>query len=72
MTPPDIMERARELCSLIAEHGHPAEDAIAAAILAERERERERCARIADAYSECERDCGDVLAHAIRGGTPNG
>ena len=40
---------------------------IARAIFAERMAERERCARIADAHSECERDCGDVIAAAIRG-----
>jgi hypothetical protein len=43
---------------------------IAAALLAAeqfgREMEREACARIADAYAECERDCGDVIAFAIR------
>ena len=32
-----------------------------------KEEERERCAKIADAHSECERDCGDVIAAAIRG-----
>ena len=37
-------------------------EAMQPAILAE----RERCARVADAYSECERDCGDVIAADIR------
>lgn len=40
-------------------------EAMQPAILAE----RERCARVADAYSECERDCGDVIAAAIRKGS---
>lgn len=39
-------------------------EGIARAIMAE----RESCARIADAHSECERDCGDVIAAAIRAG----
>lgn len=38
----------------------------ARAILQERFAEREKCAQIADAHSECERDCGDVIAAAIR------
>lgn len=39
-------------------------DAVARALMAE----REQAARIADAHSECERDCGDVIAAAIRKG----
>jgi hypothetical protein len=40
-------------------------DRIAQALMAE----REQAAKIADAHSECERDCGDVIADAIRRGT---
>lgn len=37
-------------------------ESVARALMAE----REACAMVADAHSECERDCGDVIASAIR------
>lgn len=61
--PEDVWERARELRQKVLWQSNASVEHIARAIMAE----RERCARIADAHSECERDCGDVIAAAIRG-----
>lgn len=41
-------------------------ETIARAILAAEQRERTACAKVASAHSECERDCGDMIAAAIR------
>lgn len=45
--PEDVMEAAGEVCSQIAEYGKPAQDVVASAILAE----RERCAKIANHFA---------------------
>ncbi len=52
--PDAILSEADEICSQIAEFGMPAQESIAQAIIAAEkrgmERERERCAKIADEY----------------------
>lgn len=62
--PADVMKIAEEICRQCFESYEQRfrPGIIARAILAE----REACAKIADAHSECERDCGDVIASAIR------
>lgn len=42
------------------------QERIEQALLAAEKRGREEAAKIADAHAECERDCGDVIAAAIR------
>lgn len=58
--PEDIKKAARR----VVERGYNEGllEAVEKALLAE----RERCAKIADAHAECECDCGDVIAAAIR------
>jgi hypothetical protein len=68
--PDDVMNAAKDAARRSVERPYNAgtmkraTDIIARAIMAE----RERCATVADAHSECERDCGDVIAAAIRKG----
>jgi hypothetical protein len=68
--PDEIMDEAKMLRNTVLWASNSSIEAISLAILAAEqrgaERERERAAKIADAHSECERDCGDVIAAAIR------
>jgi hypothetical protein len=64
--PDRIWEDARSLRNAVCWQSNSSVEPIAQALLAAEKRGREAAAKIADAHAECERDCGDVIAAAIR------